>query len=80
MSDTKKWRTRVLVIDYPEDKKLELEKILKPLAPKINTTFGEIWQPYDNVTSDDLYSILENLHELIVERIESRAKPKKKKT
>jgi hypothetical protein len=46
------WKTKVLVIDYPLSKEKELEKLLKPLAPKINTDFGEIWEPYNGLRSE----------------------------
>jgi hypothetical protein len=61
MFEDKIWKTRVLVIEYPLSKEKELEKLLKPLAPKINTSFGEIWQPYDGLKSDAVYAVLDKL-------------------
>lgn len=60
MLENKIWKTMVLVIDYPLLKEKELEKILKPLAPKINT-FGEVWEPYNGLKSDVVYAVLDNL-------------------
>src|SRR5271157_5911401 len=62
MFEDKIWKTKVLVIDYPLSKEKELEKLLKPLAPKINTNFGEIWEPYDGLKSDAVYAFLDNLY------------------
>ena len=60
MLEDKIWKTIVLVIDYPLSKEKELEKLLKPLAPKINT-FGEIWEPHNGLKSEAVYAVLDNL-------------------
>lgn len=61
MFEEKIWRTKVLVIDYPSSKKEELEEMLNPLAPNIDTMYGEIWEPYDGLKSGAVYTILDNL-------------------
>ena len=61
MFEDKIWKTKVLVIDYPLSKEEKLEKILKPLAPKLNTSFGEIWQPYNGLRSEAVYAVIDHL-------------------
>lgn len=71
------WKTMVLVVDYPEDREKELEKMLKPLVAKVNTSFGEIWQPYNGPKYDALSSILEDIKDLLLEKIKPEpVKPK----
>ena len=59
-------RTKVIVIDYPDDKKERVEKKLKPLVLDANLNYGEVWEPYDGYACNELDEILENLNDTII--------------
>jgi len=61
-------RVIVLAIYFNEEDREKVEKILKPIVPKLNA-IGEVTEPYNGPDRDDLFSFIQRSEDKFIKEV-----------